>query len=299
MAGGLGLLLSPGCRVVETTAGVLADATEGTAAGSFFRGVQFAAEASRGYTLEEEHYIGRSVSVEILKRYRPLENQRLKDYVNLVGRTVSGAPEVRQPYLGHYSFVVVEGSEVQAVSTPGGFVFITEGAVLKARDEDELAGLLAHEVAHVSLGHGLKSISSATWKKSMAFLAKAGAEGAQIGTRGASAETQRLAEGAALLADTLQDITTTLLDKGYSRESEVAADKAAARYLESTAYARRALADYLRQIAPESHGGRGGWFATHPSPQDRVSQLGELAVGESPFRPLRRERFRGVVGGGG
>jgi predicted Zn-dependent protease len=242
--------------------------------------------------------MGRAVSAQILSRYKVHPDKSLQEYVNLVGHAVLAAPEPLKTYAG-YHFVVLEGDELQAVSAPGGFVFVTEGTVRRAKDEDELAAVLAHEIAHVSLRHGVGAIKAATRRQAFGLLVQGAGEGAKEYTdaRG-DAGTQQLAELTSTFANAVQDITGELLEKGYSRDLEIAADKEAAKYLQSSAYARGALASYLRSVAAEKSGGEGGWTATHPSPEDRVDALGDLASGDAPGRPLRRQRFQKVLGGG-
>jgi predicted Zn-dependent protease len=285
-----------GCGAVEKTADFLAGATAGTPESDMLRGVARAAESMKDYSPSQEHYIGRSVAAEILSRYKVHGDKALQEYVNLVGLAVLAAPEAAKTFSG-YHFVVLEGQEVQAVSTPGGFVFLTEGAIRKAKDEDELASVLAHEIAHVTLKHGIQSIRAATRKQSAALLAQgAGGIASDAASQG-TAQQKQLADLTRLFGGAIQDITTDLLVKGYSRQSEADADKLAAQILQSSGYARGALASYLGGLDQSSAGGKGGWLATHPSPQERIASLGELAQGSSPGEPIRRERFRKLIPG--
>jgi len=280
-------LLVPGCKFVESTSDVLADATAGSAASDVFRGTARAAESLRDYSPSEEHYIGRAVAAEILSRYKVHPDEKLQNYVNLVGLAVLAAPETKSTFSG-YHFVVLEGEEVQAVSAPGGFVFVTLGALKKAQDEDQLAAVLAHEIAHVSLRHGIESIQAATRKQSVALLASGVGRGV---AEQAGSQQKELAELARVFGDAIQDITTDLLVKGYSRDSELAADQTAAVYLRSSGYARAALVNYLEILAKGGVGGKGGWFGTHPSPQERIAELSGLGPGDAPGRAARRNRF--------
>jgi predicted Zn-dependent protease len=293
-----GAFLFHGCRAIESTGDALAGATSGTPLSSVFGGVARMAESLRDYSPAEEHYIGRSVSAQILARYKVHPDKKLQEYVNLVGLAVLAAPEPKKTLTG-YHFIVLEGKEVQAVSAPGGFIFLTEGTIRKARDEDELAAVLAHEIAHVSLNHGIGAISAATRNKSIALLVQGvGQTGAAVAGAGGDTETQQLAELAAAFGDAIQDITGQLLEKGYSRDLEIEADKTAAKYMESSGYSRGALTTYLQALEKGGEGGKGGWFATHPTPEDRVETLqGEgLAGGTTAGRDVRRERFAGSLG---
>lgn len=205
------------------------------------------------------------------------------------------APEATRTCAG-YHFVVVEGDELQAVSAPGGFVFITEGTVTRAKNEDELASVLAHEVAHVTLRHGIGSIKAATRKQAFLLLAQGAAAGAQDYAGAGGGGQKELLELTAVFGSAIQDITADLLVKGYSRESELAADLLATRILESSRYSRSALRDYLQAVSAAKEGGEGGWFGTHPSPDERVAALdapgspadeAEVVAGRS----VRKKRF--------
>jgi predicted Zn-dependent protease len=301
------LALSPGCAVIESASDTLADATAGSAVSDVFRGAARAAESFKGYSPAQEYYIGRSVAAQVLQVYKVHPDRALQRYVNLVGYAVLAAPEAKRTLMG-YRFIVVEGDGLQAVSTPGGFVFLTEGTVRRAKDEDELAGVLAHEVAHVSLDHGIGAIKAATRDRSFALLVK-GAGGVASEAAGASGDagTQDLVELTALFGDAISDITGELLVKGYSRDTEIAADAEAVKYLQSSGYSRAALVNYLSHVEAEGAGGKGGWYDTHPSAADRIAQIVEslgaptaaalAATGSSPGRAVRLARFQAVPRG--
>src|SRR5687767_15815681 len=74
------------CAVVEENSDAMADATKGSSVEGIFRGTARLAESSRDYSTSEEHYIGRSVSAQILQRYKVHPDRNLQDYVNLVGK---------------------------------------------------------------------------------------------------------------------------------------------------------------------------------------------------------------------
>lgn len=290
---------APGCRVVQDASNALADATAGTAASGVFRGVGLAAESMRDYAPSEEYYIGRAVAAQVLTRYKVHPDARLQEYVGLVGQAVLAAPEAKRTLMG-YRFVVLVGDEVQAVSAPGGFVFLTEGTARKAKDEDELAAVLAHEVAHVSLNHGIGAIKAATRQKSFELIAQAAAQGAgEYAAARGDARAQQIAELAEVFDDCIADITDELLVKGYSRDTELEADAAAVGYLRSSGYARAALKGYLATLGAAGMGGKGGWGATHPPPTDRIDALAALDLGPAapPGRDERKGRFLAATGG--
>lgn len=219
--------------------------------------------------------------------------------MNLVGLAVLAAPEAKRTLTG-YHFSVLVGDEVQAVSAPGGFVFVTEGAVRRARDEDELAALLAHEVAHVSLGHGIQSIRAATRQRSFELGLGAAAEGAgEYAAARGDARAEQIAALAGVFDDCIAEITDELLVRGYSRESELEADATALSYLRSSGYARAALPAYLRALQAGGVAGSGGWGTTHPPPEERIDALASLDLGavDAVGRDVRQARFIATLGG--
>ena len=286
------------CRAIERGADALADATAGSGVSGVFRGTARMAEGFRDYSPSEEHYIGRAVAAEILSRFKAHKDERLDEYVNLLGlAVVYSAPNARQTFSG-YHFTVIEGEEPNAISAPGGFVFVTIGALRRASNEDELAAVLAHEVAHVTLQHGIGAIKSATRKRSAALLVQgAGQTAADVAREGGSQNAQAV-ELAGLLASGVTDITSTLLDTGYSRKQEIAADALAAEYLKASGHSRAALASYLKRLG--GGGGDGGWLATHPPAEDRIKELGALAKDDSVSPKtgfaIREKRFLAARG---
>jgi len=102
-----------------------------------------------------EIQFGRELSARILARYKLSNNQSLQKYLNLVGKTLgrsSGRPELT------YHFAAIESDDINAYAAPGGYVFVTTGAIAQMKDEAELAGVLAHEIAHITEKHIVKAI---------------------------------------------------------------------------------------------------------------------------------------------
>jgi hypothetical protein len=112
---------------------------------------------------------------------------------------------------------------------------------------------------------------------------------------GAGSNQKQLVRLTSVFGNAIGDITS-LLVRGYDRGRS--SGRTNSRRRSSVGYARAALASFLRGVAKENAGGKGGWLATHPSPDDRVAALGELATGSSPGRPVRQQRFAKLLGGG-
>jgi hypothetical protein len=173
-------------------------------------------QSAADITPDQEYYIGRGVGAEILSNPKFAESRRreIEEYVSSVGQAIAlGAPSVAIPYQG-YRFVLLESATVNAVSVPGGYVFITTGAVLAARDEEELAGVLAHEIAHVSLKHGLAAIKQSNLAEAGKILASEAAKQSSV-------------QLAKIYGDSISEVFATAVTNGYGRAQELAADQAA------------------------------------------------------------------------
>jgi len=248
------------------------------------------AKAVRPMTDQEEHYVGRAVGATILGQYRLYPNERLTAYVNSLGQALALASDRPYTFAG-YRFAVLDNEEVNALSCPGGIIFITRGMLKKARNEDELAAILAHEVAHVNHRDGLASIQKSRWVEAVSIL------GSEAARKVGGAEFTQLVS---LFQGSVDDVTKTLLVNGYGREQEGQADLSALTFLQRLGYNPYALTDYLDRMAGEQTGGsKQGIFATHPGMNQRLAAA-KSAVTQNQWSrksdPARDRRFRESVG---
>lgn len=213
----------------------------------------------------EEYYIGRAVSAQILARYKPLQDPGLNLYAQKIAQAVALASDRPSIYKG-YHVQVLDTDEINAFAAPGGFIFVTKGMLALAKSEDELACVLAHEVAHISKKHGLKTIQTARLTSAFTTL---GAEAAKHYTPEQVSKLTTAFEGA------VDDVVNKLVVNGYSRDKEYEADRFAAEYAKNANYDPRALTAFLTRMEHASASG-GGMFKTHPDAAKRVSELGTL-----------------------
>ncbi len=129
-------------------------------------------QASKSLTDEQEYYLGRGVSALILRQY-PLytANPKATFYVNLVGNALA-ARSSRPELFGGYHFAILDTKEINALSAPGGFIYVSRGFLEIIPDEEALAAVLAHEIGHVVLGHGVKAISESHLTDAASILGK-------------------------------------------------------------------------------------------------------------------------------
>jgi len=182
--------------------------------------------------IEAEITFGRELSARILGNYSILDNQKIHRYVNLVGKAVAlyaGRPEIR------YHFGVLDTDEINAFASPGGYIFITRGALMKMDNEAQLAAVLAHEIAHIVERHVVKELNIR------------GDEGSAIGgiagLIGGATGSFRVA-----LEQTLDKATDILFNRGYKVKDEIEADRVGVLLASVAGYDPLALKEFLSNV---------------------------------------------------
>jgi predicted Zn-dependent protease len=236
------------------------------------------------FDMAQEHHLGKAVAAQVLVR---LGGQALPPahpaarYLRDVGTVVAlAAAELREPDdrpapLRGWRFIPVESPAVNAVGAPGGFVLVTTGLLRAARSEDELAAVLAHEVAHVQRGHTMQPVEAARKQEQLT-----------AGLLAGTSDRLNAFFGAVVTAG-----ADVVLDRGFGKRNELAADALAARILAEAGYDPGALAAFLGRL--DGPAARGGFFARHPPPAERVAALAGVAA--SPAPEVRRARLAKVV----
>ena len=229
--------------------------------------------------VKAEINLGRIVAAKILGRYEPATQQQLTKYVSLVGSTVaqaSGRPEL------DFRFAVLDTAEINAYAAPGGYIFITRGAIDLMEDEAELAGVLAHEVAHVSQKHIVKELNIKGSEKGSAAAGVAH----MLGGAGGSA---RVAFNQAI-----DKAIGLLFVNGLKREDELEADRVGTLLATISGYDPKALHRYLERVKQVKGKESEILSHTHPPFDARLTALDTLFVTESlgAIRPATvKERF--------
>ena len=182
----------------------------GTQAESIRKTATAVSRSAEEFTPEQEYYIGRSVGAVVLAKYRAYDNDQVNQYVNLLGQTLAQASDLPGIF-GGYHFLVLNSDDINAFATPSGLVFVTRGLMRCCRNEDALAAVLAHEIGHIQLRHGMQAIEKARVTEALTTLAAEGAK--TFGSREVAALTQTF-------GGTITDITNTLINNGYARSSE-------------------------------------------------------------------------------
>jgi predicted Zn-dependent protease len=246
------------------------------------------ANAAEEITPEQEYYIGRAVAANILKTYSLWNgNSALTAYANRICNTiVINSP--RPDLFNGYHVALLNSNEINAFATSGGHIFLTRGLVASAKSEDALAGVIAHEIAHIQLQHSIKAIRTSRITQAL-MVTGASAAGAVSG--------YDVKEMTGIFNETVGDIVGTLVNNGYSQVQEYDADKTAMSLLAGAGYNPSGLIEMLRELEKTQKGQSGGFNKTHPSPEARRS-IAEKAISLQPkindTSSYRRKRFTAV-----
>ena len=225
---------------------------------------------------------GREIAARILGRYKPYDNPALIKYVNLVG--LSLARSASRPEL-EFHFMVLDTDDINAYAAPGGYVFITRGALLLMKDESELAGALAHEIAHVAEKHVVKELNI-----------KGADDSAISGLAqlvGGSSESARAAFSQAV--DKGLDM---IFKNSYKREDELQADKSAVTISALSGYNSIGLAKYLDRIGTIKGKVPEPPDSTHPTFTTRIAQINDVIQKEginTNELATNKERFAATI----
>jgi beta-barrel assembly-enhancing protease len=209
------------------------------------------AKGSTGISQKEELDIGGSLAAEIASNQGGiLKDSAVTKRVALIGKALTLYST--RPNLP-YTFAVLDNSEINAFSCPGGYVLVTKGLVDSCSNDQQLAGVLAHEIAHITRRHSLKLIA-----RDEAF--KGGTEIFSAATGGDFSGYD----------DLVSKGVNTLLHKGFDPATEFDADLHGTRLIYDTGFPPPTLRDYLAKLKSESKP-----FSTHPPTDHRVDRLDE------------------------
>lgn len=228
------------------------------------------------YKPNQDVQLGRQAANEVEQKLPLINDSQIQYYVERVGRRlVNSMPEQYRYPEFEYSFRVVNAQEINAFALPGGFTYVNRGLIEVARNEGELAGVMAHEISHVALRHG-----TAQYAKGQKYAVGAAAGqilGAIIGGGVGSvvAQGSQLGIGAYFLK--------------FSREYERQADLLGAQMMANAGYDPIDLANMFRTIEEKS-GGRSGpeWLSSHPNPGNRYENINREAQALRVRNPIRQ-----------
>jgi len=206
------------------------------------------------YSLEKEIAIGKQLAQEVERQAKLIDDPIIAEYVNRVGQNLVRNSDAKVPF----TIKVLDSEEVNAFALPGGFFFVNSGLILKADNEAELAGVMAHEIAHVAARHGTRQATRG--------------EIAQIAMIVAEIVIPYGWTGYAAMQGASLAIPLGFLK--FSRGFEAEADMLGLQYMYKTGYDPTAFVDFFEKIQTlekRKPGTMSKVFSTHPPTDDRIA----------------------------
>lgn len=214
--------------------------------------------------IEKEIIFGREMAAIILADRKLSTNKDLAGYLNLVGNSI--VRHANRPELDFY-FAAIESPEINAYATPGGYIFVTTSALNMMQNEAELAGVLAHEIAHISDRHIVKALKIRADDESMtAFVSKL------VGSRAESANV--------VFGQAIEHALDVLFSKGLKVEDEYNADMQGLFLAALAGYEPAAIYRFLERIKPVIENNHGELSSTHPPFTERIVRLKKIIDNE-------------------
>jgi len=221
---------------------------------------------------------GAKAHQQVLQEYGEVKDVKLQAYVNSLGQRLAKQSHREQL---QWHFTVLDSPEVNAFALPGGYVYVTRGIMAYLQNEAELAGVIGHEIGHVTARHGAQR-ATRQQDAGLGVLA-ASVLGVVLESQGVS--------GAGRLASDLSQTVAAGYIASYSRDQELQADSLGADYLARTAYDPRNMVNVINTLKSQERfaadqaraDGRaaptsGGWLASHPSNDQRLQQISQRAA---------------------
>jgi Zn-dependent protease with chaperone function len=243
------------------------------------------------FTTQQDVDLGRQSALEVEKQLPMLNDAATNAYLNrIIARLAAVAPGAKYPY----RIKAVNDTEINAFALPGGPMYVNRGLIDAARNEAELAGVLAHEMSHVALRHG-------TSQASKAYLSRSGISilGGLFGRQGGSASQ---------IVNTIGGVGLNAVFLKFSRDDEYQADATGAEIMARAGYDPNAMASFfeqLRALQAREPSKLDTFFSDHPASADREARIRQLARTLGPVQTrvvggfeTTQARIRGLTASG-
>ncbi|HEV8487163.1 MAG TPA: M48 family metallopeptidase [Blastocatellia bacterium] len=211
------------------------------------------------YSLEKEVKLGQQLAAQLDREAKFIDDPVIAEYVNRVGQNLVLHSDAKVPF----TIKVVDSDEVNAFALPGGFFYVNKGLILAADNEAEIAGVMAHEIAHVAARHGVEQASKAqlvNW--------------ASIGLIFVGGPIGAIAYNAASFGVPLAFLK-------FTRGAETEADKLGAEYAWAAGYDSNSLVTFFEKLEKKEKdkpGTLGKLFRSHPPTPDRITNVRALVA---------------------
>ena len=249
-------------------------------------------------TEQDEIAAGQKAHQGVLKEYGVYNNPAVQAYVNDLGQRLAALSH-REHLQWH--FTVLDSPDINAFALPGGYVYVTRGIMAFMESEADLAGVIGHEIGHVTARHGAQRATSQQTAGLGVFAAT---------LLGAVLESQGVSGAGRLAGDLSQTVAAGYI-ASYGREQELQADSLGAEYLSRTAYDPRNMIDVIKVLKDQERfaadmakaegraaPAQANWLASHPSNDQRLVQISDLASSYTgKYNDEGRARYQKILQG--
>ncbi len=205
------------------------------------------------YSLETEIKVGQQYAMQVEQSVKLVQDPVVTEYVNRIGQNLVRNSDAQVPF----TIKVIDSDEVNAFALPGGFFYVNSGLILAADEEAELAGVMAHEIAHVAARHGMRQMTRANW--------------AQIGT----IPLIFVGGGIGYGIYEASGLALPLTFMKFQRNFEAEADYLGLQYMYKTGYDPQAFVSFFEKLQAKEKkkpGTLAKAFASHPQTPDRIEK---------------------------
>jgi predicted Zn-dependent protease len=218
------------------------------------------------YSLETEIRMGKEYSQQVEASVKMVQDPVVTEYVNRIGQNLVRNSDAQVPF----TIKVIDSDEVNAFALPGGFFYVNSGLILAADEEAELAGVMAHEIAHVAARHATRQITRAQW--------------ANIGT----IPLIFVGGGIGYAVRSVAGLALPMTFLSFSRGFEAEADYLGLQYMYKSGYDPQAFISFFEKLQAKEKrkpGTLARAFSTHPQTPDRIEKSQEEIGRILPARP--------------
>jgi predicted Zn-dependent protease len=204
------------------------------------------------YSLEKEIQMGKELSMQVDSSVKLIKDPVVNEYINRMGQNLVRNSDAKVPF----TIKVIDDDSINAFALPGGFMYVNSGAILAADEEDELAGVMAHEIAHVAARHATREMTRANW--------------ANIAT----IPLIFVGGGLGYAVRTAASLMLPLTFMKFSRGFEAEADHLGVEYMYKAGYDPNGLVSYFEKVEAmekKRPGTLAKAFESHPQTPDRIS----------------------------
>lgn len=231
-------------------------------------------------TPENEYYIGRATAAIILNDYDLYNEPNLTKYLNKICGAITINSEKPDLYNGYY-VAVLDSDEINAMATPGGHILITRGLLKCTSNEEELASVIAHEIAHIQKQHSISAIKTSRFKDLSLNVASLAIN---------ESDNDEVKQMMSVFGDSVDDVVSSLVLNGFSQEQEFEADAYALELLNNAGYNPHSIVNMLKTLEQNQANHKRGFVKTHPEPKKRIKKI-EKELNSYSKSKTQKERF--------